>query len=137
MRARAALASFVRRSGDRRLERTVASGPALAVLLRAGAARFDPAAAQGFSGDLQLDLRSAAGGVRAWTIAISGRRARVRRGTAAEPAVVIRLARADLARLAAGELDVGRALLAGRLDVEGDLETAMRIGPMFGGPSLL
>jgi putative sterol carrier protein len=135
VRARSALRSFVRRSGDRRLERSLASDPVLALLLRAVAARFDPAAAEGFSGEVQLDLRSCAGEVRAWTIAVRDGRARVRRAPAAAPAVVVKLGRADLARLAAGELDVGRALLSGRLDLEGDFEVAMRLGAMFGGPS--
>lgn len=134
-RGGAALRSFVRGSDDRRLERTLACEPAVAVLLRAAAARFDPAAADGFGGDVQLDLRSSTGKVRAWTIAVRGDRARVRRGASPAPAVVVKLARADLARLAAGELDVGRALLGRRLDLEGDFEVAMRLGPMFGAAS--
>jgi putative sterol carrier protein len=133
--ARGVLRSFVRRSGDRRLERTVASDPALALLLRAAVRRFDPVAADGFSGDVQLDLRARAGDVSAWTITVHGERARVRRGPAASAALVVKLPRADLARLAAGELNVGRALLTGRLDLEGDFEVAMRLGAMFGAPS--
>jgi putative sterol carrier protein len=133
--AQEALRSFVRRSDDRRLERTVASDPALALLLRAVVRRFDPAAADGFSGDVQLDLRSRGGDLSAWTIAVRGGRARVRRGPAASAALVVKLPRADLARLAAGELNVGRALLTGRLDLEGDFEVAMRLGPMFGARS--
>jgi putative sterol carrier protein len=134
-RGRLALTSFVRRSGDRRLERTLASEPGAGLLLRAAAARFDLAAADGFTGEIQLDLCATTGAVRAWTIAVRDGRARPRRGASPSPTVVVKLARADLARLAAGELDVGRALLGGRLDLEGDFEVAMRLGPMFGAAS--
>lgn len=135
MRGSQALRSFVRRSDDRRLERTLASDPALAVLLRIAARRLDPVAADGFSGDLQLDLRSSLGDVAAWTIAVRGERARVRRGATPGPALTVKMPRADLVRLATGELNVGRALLGGRLDLEGDFDVAMRLGPMFGAGS--
>jgi hypothetical protein len=37
-----------------------------------------------------------------------------------------------VARFAAGELDPGRALLEGRLDLKGDFALATRLGEMFG-----
>jgi len=44
---------------------------------------------------------------------------------------------ADFVRMAARELDPGRALMTGRLDIEGDSRVAMRLGEMFGAPSAI
>ena len=44
---------------------------------------------------------------------------------------------ADFLRMAAGDLDAGRALLTGRLDLEGDFSLAQRLGEMFGRPTAL
>jgi putative sterol carrier protein len=43
---------------------------------------------------------------------------------------------ADFARVAAGELDVTRALLDGRADLDGPMALASRLGDMFGAPSV-
>ena len=40
---------------------------------------------------------------------------------------------ADALRILAGELDVGNAILEGRLDLAGDFGVAMGLGAMFGG----
>jgi hypothetical protein len=39
--------------------------------------------------------------------------------------------------MAAQELDAGKALLTGRLDLEGDFSLAQRLGEMFGQPTAL
>jgi putative sterol carrier protein len=131
----AILGRFVRGADDRTLERLFANDPALRVLFAAVARRFEPARAGGFAGDLQCDLRTTTGAVRSWTIVVEGDRARARRGAADDPALVVTAAAADLVRMAAGELDTGRALLTGRLDVRGDFRLMMRLGAMFGGGS--
>ena len=51
-----------------------------------------------------------------------------------DPAVTLRMPRADLLRLAAGD-NPGAVLLAGRTSVEGDLNVAIRLPEMFGAPS--
>lgn len=123
---------FVRDGSDRRLERVLGSRAALRLLFAAIARRFDPVAAQGFAGELQLDLRTHAGAVRRWTIAVTGDRARARPGSATAPALTVKAGLADFLRIAAGELDPGRALLDGRLDAEGDFALLTRAGAMFG-----
>jgi len=40
-------------------------------------------------------------------------------------------------RLAGGDLDPGKALLTGRMDMEGDLAIAARLGEMFGQPGAI
>lgn len=137
-RARAALVTYVRGAGDRRLERTLASRPALRLLLLLMARRFDPAAAAGFTGTVRVELSTTRGRGRAWTILVGAHSARVRAGLLEEePALVVRATAADLIRMAAGVLHPARALLSGRLDLAGDFGVARRVGPMFGAGSAL
>ena len=133
-RGEAAFAAFVRSSGDRRLERTIVSPLGLRAMFLGMERRFQADRAGGFSGEIQYEL-SAGGTVRPWVVSVDGRRASARPGRAADPRVTLRMASADFARLAAGDLDPGRALLTGRLHLEGDVDVAVRLAEMFGAPS--
>lgn len=135
-RGEAAFGSFVRRSDDRRLERTVGADPVLAVIFNAMARRFDAGAANGFTGQIQWTMR-AERGTKAWTLDIDGRRARARPGKAEEPKLVLTLSMADFARVIAEDLHPAKALITGRLQVRGDLALAAKLGPMFGQASAL
>lgn len=135
-RGEAAFGSFVRRSDDRRLERTVGADPVLAVIFNAMARRFDAGAANGFTGQIQWTMR-AERGTKAWTLDIDGRRARARPGEAQEPKLVLTLSMADFARVIAEDLHPAKALITGRLQVRGDLALAAKLGPMFGQASAL
>lgn len=131
-----AFSAVVRRAGDGRLDRML--GPrGLRVLFGEMARRFEPEAAQGFAGDVLYELEAADGEVHRWTVAIAGDGARASPGTSEDPAVRLRTSVADFARIAAGELDAGEALLDGRLDVFGDVAVAARLGEMFGQPGVL
>ena len=132
-----AFRAFVRRSDDRRLERTAGSARGLKVLFGAMGQAYEPDKAAGFSGELQYDLRRADGEVVSWTVALGPDRASVRPGTAGAPVLTLRLALVDFVRLAGGDLDPGKALLTGRLDIEGDLAVAARLGEMFGQPAAI
>ncbi len=132
-----AFRAFVRRSDDRRLERTAGSARGLKVLFGAMAQAYQPDKAAGFSGELQYDLRRSDGELVSWTVALGPERATVRPGTAAAPVLTLKLGLVDFVRLAGGELDPGKALLTGRLDMEGDLAVAARLGEMFGQPAAI
>jgi len=134
-RGERALRAFVGRSDDRRLERTIGSARGLRAVFAAMVSRFDPEAAQGFTGDLRYELRGADGRLRTWTVSCRLDGAAAAPRAQADPAVTIKLALADFVRLAAGDLDPGKALLTGRLDLEGDFAVATRLGEMFGAPS--
>ena len=131
-----AFAAYVRRSGDRRLERTVGTDPGLRALFAAMAHAYVPGSASGFTGELQYELRRN-GHVVPWTLRIDGRRAVARSGPTTSAALTVKLSVSDFARIAGGELDPGRALLTGRLDLEGDFSLAQRLGEMFGRPAAL
>jgi putative sterol carrier protein len=114
------------------LERAGASPRVLRALFGALARRFDVAAADGFAGDLHFAVAGRDGRVVDWTVAVRGDRAVASAGVPSPAALTVRVGAADLLRLAAGELDAGRAILAGRLDLEGDFDVATRVAAMFG-----
>jgi alkanesulfonate monooxygenase SsuD/methylene tetrahydromethanopterin reductase-like flavin-dependent oxidoreductase (luciferase family)/putative sterol carrier protein len=134
-RGERAFRRLVKSSGDARLERFAGSDAALRFLFGTMASRYDPARAGGFAGELQYDLRAGDGRVRTWTVAVAGDRAEARPGPAHDPKLTVKVGLADFLRIAAGELDPGRALLAGQLDLAGDFSVAARLGEMFGQPS--
>jgi putative sterol carrier protein len=134
-RGEAAVAGFVRRSDDRRLERTVGSDPGLRIVFGGMTRRFRRDKAAGFRGDIQYDLRSSRGRPRPWVVSIDGERATARPGRSPDPKLTIGIELADFARLIVRELDPARALVDGRLQLEGDVTVAMRLGEMFGEPS--
>jgi alkanesulfonate monooxygenase SsuD/methylene tetrahydromethanopterin reductase-like flavin-dependent oxidoreductase (luciferase family) len=132
-----AFQAFVRRSDDRRLERVVGSERGLKVIFGAMAQAYEPDKGGGFVGELEYELTRADGQVINWTVALDAERAQVRPGAAGAPALQLKLGLADFVRLAGRDLDPGKALLTGRMDMEGDLALAARLGEMFGQPSAL
>ncbi|TML26929.1 MAG: LLM class flavin-dependent oxidoreductase [Actinobacteria bacterium] len=136
-RGEAALGAFVRRADDRRLERTIGSGPGLRMVFGGMTRRFQPERAGGFAGDIQYLLRGSDGRERPWVVTVDARRARVRPGRSAEPQVTIALDLADFARLVGGDLDPMRAVMDGRMRIGGDFQVAARLGEMFGQTSAL
>jgi putative sterol carrier protein len=98
---------------------------------------YEPDKAAGFSGDLQYDLRRSDGEVVSWTVTLGPERASVRPGTSSTPALRLKLGVVDFVRMAGGDLDPGKALLTGRMDMEGDLAIAARLGEMFGQPAAI
>ena len=83
-------------------------------------------------------LSTVDGGVKSWVVSVIGSpraRASVRPGRAGDPRVTLSLPLADFVRMAARELDPGKALMTGRLVLEGDFAVAVRLGEMFGEPS--
>jgi alkanesulfonate monooxygenase SsuD/methylene tetrahydromethanopterin reductase-like flavin-dependent oxidoreductase (luciferase family)/putative sterol carrier protein len=132
-----AFKAFVRRSDDPRLERTAGSGTGLKVLFGAMTQAYEPDKAAGFSGDLQYDLRRANGELVSWTVTLGPERASARPGTTSAPTLTLKLGVVDFVRIAGGDLDPGKALLTGRMDMEGDLAIAARLGEMFGQPAAI
>jgi hypothetical protein len=134
----AAFAAFVRRSGDRRIERVVGSEAGLRVLFGGMARRFVPDKANGFEGEIEYALSTTDGGVKPWVVQVTGPpqpRAHVRPGRAGDPRLKLSVPLADFVRMAARDLDPGKALMTGRLVLEGDFAVATQLGEMFGEPS--
>jgi putative sterol carrier protein len=136
-RGERAFRAFVRRADDQRLERTIGSARGLRVIFGAMAQAYEPDKAGGFAGELEYELTRADGQVTHWTVAVDGERAHARSGAAKAPALTLKLGVADFVRLAGRDLDPGKALLTGRMDMEGDLALAARLGEMFGQPAAI
>jgi alkanesulfonate monooxygenase SsuD/methylene tetrahydromethanopterin reductase-like flavin-dependent oxidoreductase (luciferase family)/putative sterol carrier protein len=136
-RGEQAFQAFVRRSSDDRLERTVGSERGLKLVFGAMAHAYEPDKAHGFAGELQYDLRRGDGTVMRWTVRVDPRRATAHPGAASAPALTLKMTVADFLRMAAQDLDAGKALLTARLDLEGDFSLAQRLGEMFGQPTAL
>ena len=134
-RGEAAFSRFVHRASDHRLERTVGSDPGLRVVFNGMARRFRPDKAAGFSGDIQYELAPADGEAKPWVVSVNGARASARPGRAPAPAVTIAMDLADFVRLVGRDLDPGKALLEGKLNVEGDFNVLTKLGEMFGEPA--
>ncbi|UGS35356.1 LLM class flavin-dependent oxidoreductase [Capillimicrobium parvum] len=132
-----AFAAFVHRSDDRRLERIVGSDAGLRVLFSGMTARYRPDAVPGFAGSVLYDLRLADGTAKPWSVDVGPERAVAYAGRSPDPALTMRVAVADFVRIAAHDLDPGKALMTGRLTFEGNLSIAMRLGEMFGETSAL
>jgi hypothetical protein len=126
---------FVRRSSDERLERTIGSRRGLAIVFGAMARAYRPDRAGGFSGDIRYELTAAHGGVRTWTVACGPDGARAAPRATSAPALTIKTTVADFARVAGQDLDPVKALLSGRMELEGDFALALRLGDMFAQPS--
>jgi putative sterol carrier protein len=136
-RGERAFQAFVARSPDARLERTAGSGRGLRVIFGAMAQQFRPEKANGFAGEIAYELRRSDGRLARWTVAVGPDGATVRPGPAGAPALTLRMAVSDFVRMAGRDLDPGKALLTGRMDLQGDFALALRLGEMFGQPAAL
>lgn len=132
-RGEAAFASFVRRSSDERLARTVGSDRGLKLMFGQMMQRFEPEKAKRFDGEVQYEI-AVNGTVKPWTIMIVDRKATARPGFASDPKVTVSVSAPDLARLAVREIDRGQALVTGQLQVTGDIAFAQQLPDMFGEP---
>jgi alkanesulfonate monooxygenase SsuD/methylene tetrahydromethanopterin reductase-like flavin-dependent oxidoreductase (luciferase family)/putative sterol carrier protein len=130
--AGSAFGALVRGRSDEQLERLMASGPGLTVIFKGMERAFVPEKARGFSGEILYELRTSAHGARAWTVRIDGEAAAAEERAATDPAVTLRADVPVFVRIAAGELDPARAMLEGKLEIEGDFAVAGRLGEMFG-----
>jgi alkanesulfonate monooxygenase SsuD/methylene tetrahydromethanopterin reductase-like flavin-dependent oxidoreductase (luciferase family)/putative sterol carrier protein len=129
--AETAFASFVRGRSDEQLDRLMGTGPGLRVIFKGMENAFVPSKTGGFTGEILYDLESEAGS-RPWTVSVDGERAVAEPRAADAPAVTLRARVPVFVRIAAGELDPARAMLDGRLEIEGDFVVVGRLGEMFG-----
>ena len=133
-RAQHFLRDTISRSSDGQLEQVLGSRAGLRLLLAAMERAYVPGALDGFTGEVGWVLDRGGGRAAAWTLRVGRGRAEGVPGLRGAPAVVVRTGVAQLARIAVGQLDPMRALLAGELDVEGDSAIASRLGELFGRP---
>jgi hypothetical protein len=123
---------------DAELTRRFGSPLAQRALFTAMAKSFQPTAAFGFQGEILFEVRLPSDGPDPlppdwWTIEVRGRKATVRQEQASDTAVVVQTELSDLIHLLSGELHPMKAVIEGRVHIDGDVLAAGRIPEMFGG----
>ena len=129
--AEGAFVRFVRGRSDEQLDRLMGTNTGLRVIFKGMEGAYVPEKAAGFSGEILYELEGTRGPLR-WTVSINGRTAVAEPRTATAPAVTLRARVPVFVRIAAGQIDPARAMLDGRLQIEGDFAVASRLGEMFG-----
>ena len=86
---------------------------------------FDPSAAAGTNAVLQFNTSKPA------YITIKDGKAALTEGTASSPDVALVMADEDLIALLKGELNGMQAFMTGKLQLEGDMMLAQRLGSLF------
>jgi alkanesulfonate monooxygenase SsuD/methylene tetrahydromethanopterin reductase-like flavin-dependent oxidoreductase (luciferase family) len=135
---RAALSKLVSGRSDAELEKRFGTSFAQKAIFGAMARAYQPEVSPGFKGDIVYELKHVTDGVRPpdhWTLHVEDGRASAEARDGNAPVLRIRMALPDCARVAAGELHPALATMDGRIDMEGDLAVAARLGEMFGAPS--
>ncbi len=126
----------VRRMTDRQLELLVGNRLGVRALFHAMAKMYRPSKAGDFSGPIEFTLETGHG-PETWTIDCSPQGAKARRAPSPEAKLHIDAKLADFLRVGVGEITAPSAVLSGKLNVRGDFGLALKLGEMFGGPSVL
>jgi len=127
----AAFARYVRGRSDEQLDRTIGTQPGLRMIFKGMERNFQPSKTRGFTGVVQYHLR-AGRRPRPWVVRIAGSAISTAPGRSARPTVTLRMSVPTFARIATGELSGPQAFLEGKIEVEGDLDAAARMGEWFG-----
>jgi putative sterol carrier protein len=131
-----AFAAFVSKRSDAQIDRIFGSSAGLRLMFKGMERAFVPEKANGFKGDVQYEF-TGANGLRSWFVRIDGDHAKAEQGRASDPVIVFRSSVPMFTRLASGEVHPGKAMMEGRLEVEGNFEAAAKLAEMFGQQSLV
>jgi tetratricopeptide (TPR) repeat protein len=138
--ARGVLGRLSRDKDDDDILKRFGTAAAQRTLFTALAHSFQPSTSFGFQGEILFEVQFASRDANVlpsdwWTVAVHGSKASATRERAEKPAVTIRTGLPDLIRLISGELHPMRAVVEGRVHVDGDILVAARISDMFIGLS--
>lgn len=126
----------VRRMSDGQLDALVGSRVGVRGLFMAMAKRYRPEKSAGFNGAIEFTLHTSRGPA-IWTIDCDEHGASARRGGDEDAKLHVEAKIADFLRVGTGEISAPSAVLSGQLNVRGDFALALRMGDMFGGPSIV
>ncbi|PIE81909.1 MAG: sterol carrier protein [Chloroflexi bacterium] len=94
------------------------------------AANFNAEKAGDLNASVVFDLSGDGGG--AWTVSIADGKCDVKEGVADDPTATIKMAAADYEAMTSGKLNPMMAFMSGKIKVDGDLNTVMKIQSLFG-----
>lgn len=125
----------VQKMSDRQLERLVGNRIGVRFLFKAMASMYRPSKAGDFAGPIEFTLETPHG-PEVWTIDCSPAGAKSRRGASPDAKLHVEAGLADFLRIGVGEIAAPSAVLSGKLNIRGDFGLALKMGEMFGGPSV-
>jgi hypothetical protein len=135
-RAQAFQEAAVRKMSDRQLDALVGNRFGVRGLFNAMAGMYQPAKAGDFEGPIEFTLETRHG-PEVWTIDCSPSGAKARHEASPDAKLHVEAKLADFLRIGVGEISAPSAVLSGKLNVRGDFGLALKLGPMFGGPSAI
>jgi hypothetical protein len=135
-RAQAFQEAAVRKMSDRQLEALVGNRVGIRGLFNAMAGMYQPSKAGDFEGPIEFTLETRHG-PEVWTIDCAPTGAKARREATPDAKLHVEAKLADFLRIGVGEISAPSAVLSGKLNVRGDFGLALKLGPMFGGPSAI
>lgn len=127
----AAFGRFVRKRTDRQIDRTVGTKTGLRVIFKGMQRTFRPDTSAGVNADIQYELQ-VDGQPKRWVVRITDRTIRTGPGVSPNPALTLRMDLPTFARIIAGEVPAPQAFIEGKIQMEGDVQLAMRMAEMFG-----
>jgi putative sterol carrier protein len=130
-RGEAAFAAFVRRRNDQQLDRTVGTDAGLRLIFNGMERTFRPDKAEGVNADVQYQLE-VRGRPKPWVVRITNGTIKTGPGISPHAALTLRMALPVFARIIAGEIAAPQAFAEGKIQMEGDVDLALRMAEMFG-----
>ncbi len=92
--------------------------------------RFDAAKAGDMNASITFDLSGEGGGQ--WSVIIADGGCQVEEGAMESPSATVRMAAGDYADMVSGKLNPMMAFMSGKVKVEGDLNSVMKVQSVFG-----
>lgn len=102
----------------------------IATLMERLPQNFDASVAGDLNASVLFDLDGADGGQ--WTLNIANGQADVTKGVVGTPTATLKMDAEDYASMVAGDLNAMTAFMTGKIKVEGDLGTIMKMQSIFG-----
>lgn len=104
--------------------------PSVADIFKEMPSRFDAAKAGDMNASIVFDLTGDDGG--AWSVIIADGAVKVEEGAVDSPKATVRMDAGDYADMVGGKLNPMMAFMSGKVKVEGDLNSVMKVQSVFG-----
>ena len=104
--------------------------PTAAEIFKQMPTRFDASKAKDANFSVQFDLSGDNGGQ--WYVKVADGQCKTGEGSVESPTATIRMDATDYVKMTSGELNPMAAFMSGKVKVEGDLNSVMKLQSLFG-----